>query len=412
MSSSTTATQVGLVRQDLLYRLRWKLFDKVDTAEVEDGLEKDGTERRKLLHSHTIATESLAEPPIYKMTIDSLELNDAVTFMSAPKHVSRAHVAIRSPSDGPMTIWDFVVAVQGYLSQNEELIRAYRTPFIPAGIEDGKDVRLAVEDTTTATQKTGQQPDFFFSYARIDTIGDRAAVSVRTFATGEFGCTAEEFCARQRRNATREREERHKMSITTPSPYYSPGTSPFCIRQDLLFRLRWSIYGPLDEIKIEDGLQKNGTKRHRAFLSDSTASKSLAEPPLCYATVVAMDVLMARQFGLAPTDYKYDPLIIQSTDSSPLTIKDFVVRVHAYLREHKRLIVNYKQATGRRNSIVPDTADKLSTAEPGLFVSSVTTHFPEGKLLIGVNCFLEGEYGTTAEEFWERQQNRATYGVI
>jgi hypothetical protein len=127
---------------------------------------------------------------------------------------------------------------------------------------------------------------------------------------------------------------------------------------------------------------------------------------------MAMDVLMAKQFGLAPADYQYDALLIQSTDGSPLTIKDFVVRVHAHISEHKRLIVNYKQATGRRNSIVPDTAEKLSTTEPGLFISSVTTHFPEGKLLIGVNCFLEGEYGTTAEEFWKRQQNRAIYGVM
>jgi hypothetical protein len=406
MSSSTAASQVGQVRQDLLHRLRWNVFDSIDAIEVEDGLKKDGTERRKLLHSHTIATESLAEPPIYKMTIDSLELNDAVTFMSAPKDISRPHIAVRMPSDGPMTIWDFVIAVHGYLSQHEEHIRAYRTPFIPAVVEDGKDGK----PTTIVT--TEELPDFFFNYARIDSIGDRAAVSVRTFATGEFGCTAEVFCARQRQNAAREREQRHKLAITTPAPYYSPGTSPFCIRQDLLFRLRWNVYRPLDEIKIEDGLHKNGTKRHRAFLSDSTASKSLAEPPLCSATVMAMDVLMAKQFGLAPADYQYDALLIQSTDGSPLTIKDFVVRVHAHIREHKRLIVNYKQATGRRNSIVPDTAEKLSTTEPGLFISSVTTHFPEGKLLIGVNCFLEGEYGTTAEEFWKRQQTRASYGVM
>lgn len=64
------------VRYDLLSRLRWNTFNPTDTIEVEDGLDIHGNEHRSPPSSHAIATEPLADSPIYTMRISSYDLNN------------------------------------------------------------------------------------------------------------------------------------------------------------------------------------------------------------------------------------------------------------------------------------------------------------------------------------------------
>jgi hypothetical protein len=396
MSSSTIGHSSVRFRQDLLYRLRWNVFDDVSVIEVVEGLNDDGTEQRKLLHSHPIATESLADPPIYKMSIDSLDLSDAVTFMFAPKESAQSHSIIRSPEDGPITIFEFVREVHIYLNQSEDAIRAYRTPFLRTGIED-----WSIE--------TDKHPDFFFDSARANIVGDEASVSIRTFAVGEIMCSAEKWCARQRKHAAGLYAMRERLA--TKPPTYPPGTAFDIINQKLLYRLRWNILGILEDIEVEDGLNEDGTERRQPFLLDPIAAERLAKQPLRHAKLTASDVQMAQVSAVAPDGYHYSPLILDDSVGHPFTVQDFVECVHVHLKEHRDVISNYRKCAVPKDFSAVDAESNSPSTQPKLFFDAVVVTLRDGGLEIGIICFLEGEFGTTADAFYERQRKRAANGM-
>lgn len=189
------------------------------------------------------------------------------------------------------------------------------------------------------------------------------------------------------------------------------------IRQELMFRLRWNISGPLDDIAIADGVDKNGTERSLPFASHPVADESLAEPPISRLHVSSIDVQEAIGFYTAPDDYRYQLLLIENADGRPISLKQFVTEVHIHLNEHKPLILDY-----RKPFLTNALGNSLELADRGMVSSQGTRGEPEllfknasasgsgDDMYVNVSTFVVGEFGKNAKAYWDGQ--RATMAAI
>jgi hypothetical protein len=211
-----------------------------------------------------------------------------------------------------------------------------------------------------------------------------------------MGSSLEKFCHLQRRAAQNALADRLQKAASTR---ISPLQPPDRIRQHLLLRLRWEISQSLDAIQVETGLDEHAIERRQLFSSSDIATQSLAEPPLCRATILFMDVLDAQQFSFTHRKYPYEPVVLENPDGRPLTIGDFVRAAHGHLQEHVAIVGQYKKSTGLAGRGVED--------EPRLFVRKVASYAVGDEVAITVNVFADGEGGTSEKVFWEQARGMA-----
>lgn len=110
----------------------------------------------------------------------------------------------------------------------------------------------------------------------------------------------------------------------------------------------------------------------------------------------------------------YEPLTLENLGGRPITVKDFVMRVHAHLKERLAFIMNYRKTMGFNtfyDAVAASANGGVSARErslgPRLFVKEGIRYIIGGKVVIGVPCFLEDEIGTSAETFFECQRTCA-----
>jgi hypothetical protein len=392
---------------ELLLRLRWNIFGDFASIEVEEGLDDNGVERRSPLSSHIIATESLTSPPIYKLEMSSGDLD---SFMFHGRSEEESPQTCMT-SDTPITILDFVTAAHAFFKQHEVGIRASCTSFADRGAEHRKLVNKFVYGTFVETEDTGVHPDFYFKGIWGSSDGeDVGIVSLRAFATGEFGRTNEWRWEIQRRDVAANIKMGEDAAV-----FEVKYNTPDRIRQDLLFRLRWDIGEPLEHVELDDGFYKDGTERRKPFFSSDVAEVSLADPPASHMTVLLQDVLESQFLEMNSDKYPYEPLAIHNTDGKPITIKDFVTQLHAHFNEHRAYIYRY-QETMRRLSTSgkvdfaghADVLENKESAQPTLFFRWAFSRLCEGTLAISVKTMMEGELGGYWDEvLWHRQRNCA-----
>jgi hypothetical protein len=109
------------------------------------------------------------------------------------------------------------------------------------------------------------------------------------------------------------------------------------LRDDLLERLCWDVFGSLSDIQVNDP-----GNSLTPFIGSSIASESLASPPFTNISVYidvcegkqSMDELDDEDQYAAP-----EPLIIDKEDGSPISLHDFVSQVHSYLNANKEEIM-------------------------------------------------------------------------
>lgn len=188
------------------------------------------------------------------------------------------------------------------------------------------------------------------------------------------------------------------------------------IKQEVLSRLRWSILGSVEDIRIETGLNQDGTEELRPFPSHPLAMKSLTVPPTNRILISSMNIDAAMHFYLAPEDYQYDPQIIKNADGSPITIKDFVTQAHNHLSQNKEILFNSHKMVGF-NSRPPPSGAFVDPSSPvlyytagkhDLFFKHASSSASSDHFIVNVSTFLEGEMGKSAEAFWKSQRATAT----
>ncbi|EMD61913.1 hypothetical protein COCSADRAFT_46393, partial [Bipolaris sorokiniana ND90Pr] len=109
--------------------------------------------------------------------------------------------------------------------------------------------------------------------------------------------------------------------------------SPDRLRQDLLSRLHWNVFGPLDEVAVRDGTTLTPLAHH------AIKSESIAIPPLSKVTVHINACQEKYAVDENEEEYRYQPpapLVIEKpAGSSPISINDFVTQVHPFLNAHR-----------------------------------------------------------------------------
>jgi hypothetical protein len=221
------------------------------------------------------------------------------------------------------------------------------------------------------------------------------------------------------------------------------------LRDDLLDRLRWEVFGPLDEIKIKDMQHNTLTPFSK---DDNIASQALWNPPSTKAPLkklsVYIDVCEEKHCQDShDEEYRYqspEPLVITKDDGMPVSMYDFVSQVHAYLGANKHEIwqcedemymgppvdmsngLKYVGIGPDDNGHIGDDdiedacAEECTCYEPNhswrsgdipkgsrvFFDSAMMAEADVDEYSISVGLFVEGNYGESLPKFWERRDGR------
>ncbi|KAH4230280.1 hypothetical protein HBI06_087200 [Parastagonospora nodorum] len=211
------------------------------------------------------------------------------------------------------------------------------------------------------------------------------------------------------------------MQVLGPEIHSHGGASqpPDRIRQDILYRLRWSILWSVEEITIESGLNKDGTEKRQPFLSHPLAMESLADPPVIRLQLSSVDLYEAKHFYILSESYSDEPVVIENTDGRPITFTDFVTEAHKYLSQHKDALVLCRKNAGFSNPPPPGEfvgpsplCAFYTPIEHNLFFKSAFgVECPQG-FIVDIGTFMEGERGRSAEAFWKSQREMAAYATL
>jgi hypothetical protein len=112
------------------------------------------------------------------------------------------------------------------------------------------------------------------------------------------------------------------------------------IRQDLLYRLQWDVFGTLSDIRVVEQAGNANTST-TPFLVHSIASESLADPPLTKISVHIGGCEEKAANDEHEEEWRYQPpspIVIEHEDNTPITLKEFVTRTHEFLNANKEII--------------------------------------------------------------------------
>jgi hypothetical protein len=188
---------------------------------------------------------------------------------------------------------------------------------------------------------------------------------------------------------------------------------PDRIRQEILTRLRWSLLGPVEGVMIEDGLKEDGTEKLRPFLSHALAMEDVAVPPTSRLSIYNKDVNTYMFYDRVPAEQQPRPVVIEHADGTSISIKEFVIAVHAFMSQHKDMVIDNRKFLVRAPLLpieVPEPESADLNFDPSkhdlLFRRASGTSFETG-MLVSIEVFLEGEMGKTTEIFWKDQRDVA-----
>ncbi|KAF2477209.1 uncharacterized protein BDR25DRAFT_44344 [Lindgomyces ingoldianus] len=170
------------------------------------------------------------------------------------------------------------------------------------------------------------------------------------------------------------------------------------IRMDLLYLLRWNLLADLNEITIVVPDQAIPSP----FFSHASADESFAIPPLSRVEVTISDCVTKRDFDKRPDPFRSQPppLLIIHEDDQPITLKQFVTKVHAYLNHHMDEIKRvkgdcYRESIEQGRLYLPDSV--------GFFFKSVYANAPvdnKDLIRVAVAVFADSEFGLSVDRLW------------
>jgi hypothetical protein len=184
---------------------------------------------------------------------------------------------------------------------------------------------------------------------------------------------------------------------------------------DTLYRLRWNILTAVDDIKVAVGTNSQETV---PFLDHVSAHELLADPPLSRLEVCIDAREKKHGYDYNEEQYRYQPpapLTIDNERGIPITIRQFVISVHAYLNRNKEEIKAVKgELYGRPHFSADGTEVGRETVYGQNFMPSNTDIFFYGIMsndrdppILSVKLWADGERSKPLTDFWAMQLRRA-----
>lgn len=203
------------------------------------------------------------------------------------------------------------------------------------------------------------------------------------------------------------------------------------LRDDLLERLRWDVFGSLNDIQVKDP-----GNALTPFMGASIASESLASPPFTKISVYIDVCEEKRNMDEQEEEDRYaapEPLIIDKEDGSSISLHDFVSQVHSYLNVNKEEIMQCEDELYmnpvdlgdgvKAVEVVPDDDDRdwadgsgedhefshflrsgnIPEGSRVFFDRAMINQIDQEEYSIHVVLFVEGDNGETLDLFWERK---------
>ncbi|KAF1934836.1 hypothetical protein EJ02DRAFT_460880 [Clathrospora elynae] len=206
--------------------------------------------------------------------------------------------------------------------------------------------------------------------------------------------------------------------------------SPDRIREDLLDRLYWNVFGLQSDIAVRDG------NTLIPFANHAIGSEGIADPPVSKITV-NIQVCQEKYF-MDETDeeeYRYQPptpLVIEKQDGTPILLNEFINQVHPFLNANKDEIFKcedeiYTQPTELEDGSKFDGVDPAEfegfdqdedqSTEPSLFIRSgnipagskfffdkaIFNELDMDEFEVYIDLFVEGNMGMSFDQFWEQR---------
>jgi hypothetical protein len=227
------------------------------------------------------------------------------------------------------------------------------------------------------------------------------------------------------------------MEIARDVPYYQEDPDTDRLRQDLLYRLRWNIFGALHDIHVveEPG---NPNTALTPLMSHPIAFESLAHPPLAKVSIHIQCCEEKSAADEHEDEWRYQPpapIVINHEDGSPITLGEFVTQTHAYLNAHREQIFKCEDEMYIRPEDVGDAGDGMKVVGIGgpddeggdgdhflrggnippsakfCFDDVMLNEIDTDEIQIMVSVFVEGNCGETLEKFYEYHMVRAVREV-
>ncbi|KAH7065808.1 hypothetical protein BKA63DRAFT_524665 [Paraphoma chrysanthemicola] len=183
-------------------------------------------------------------------------------------------------------------------------------------------------------------------------------------------------------------------------------------RQDLLWRLRWNVLAPVDNIEIATGPPDQTTDL--PLRDHPLASESLADPPLsCIDEISIGDFTdkLDREMAM-PKEWQFQPpatLKINNEDGAPITLGQFVREVHEYVERNMDGIKKVKaevygkpctDADGKHGGMSTFGRPTTLPDHIGIYFRRVWAFDEGGRVSVNVQLWAEGDLGITMERFW------------
>jgi hypothetical protein len=188
------------------------------------------------------------------------------------------------------------------------------------------------------------------------------------------------------------------------------------IRIDLLYRLQWNVFAALENITVSK--DTNG-QEIVPFLDDAAADELLADPPLSRVQVRLDDCEEKRAHDENDEEDRYRPpapLTISNEVGTPITMRQFVTRVHAYFNENKNEIKAVKGESYGRPMYSEDGrvvgrehvyGQNFMPDDTAIFLNNVLVGGPEDAPVLDLSLFAEGERNVPTDAFWSLQLKKA-----
>jgi len=183
------------IRQDILCRLRWSNLWPVEEITIEYGLEKDGTEKRQPFLSHPLAMESLADPPVSRLQLSSVDLYEAKHFHVLSESYLDEPLIIENTDGRPITFTNFVTEAHNYLGRHKDALVLWRKT---AGFSNPPPPGENVGPSSFCALYTPGEHNLFFKSASGVECPQGFFVDIGTFMEGERGRSNEALWKSQR----------------------------------------------------------------------------------------------------------------------------------------------------------------------------------------------------------------------
>ncbi|KAF2132486.1 hypothetical protein P153DRAFT_382110 [Dothidotthia symphoricarpi CBS 119687] len=194
------------------------------------------------------------------------------------------------------------------------------------------------------------------------------------------------------------------------------------LRQDLLYRLRWNVFGPLRDIKVVEKPSGDSEGGTLSPLQDHPiASEFVGVPPCAQIRLEITECITKHNFdytselGSDDDEEEEDekdsdedegdveqgyqpppPLIIRNSDDTPITIEQFF-KDEIYSGPENNNDGPWLTDLGPRKETgnIPEGTD--------IYLQSATGHMYEDGLWVQVSLLVDGDYGLTKEALWSFQ---------